>query len=61
MEMCQGSLQDTSQHNSEKKKDPPSEILKELLAIQMLAVNLLHQKHIAYGNITTQHFLVSSS
>ena len=25
------------------------------------AVNLLHQKHIAHGNITTQHFLFSSS
>jgi len=25
------------------------------------AVNLLHQKNIAHGNITTQHFLVSSS
>jgi len=25
------------------------------------AVNLLHQKHIAHGNIATQHFLVSSS
>ena len=24
------------------------------------AVNLMHQKHIAHGNITTQHFLVSS-
>ena len=48
--------------DSEKNKDPPSEIFKELLAIQMLdAVNLLHQKHIAHGNITTQNFLVSSS
>ena len=25
------------------------------------AVNLLHQKHIAHGNIATQHFLISSS
>ena len=25
------------------------------------AVNLLHQKHIAHGNITTHNFLVSSS
>ena len=42
--------------------DPPTEEFKELLAIQMFdAVNLLHQKNIAHGNITTQHFLVSSS
>ena len=42
--------------------DPPTEEFKELLAIQMLdAVNLLHQKHIAHENITTQHFLFSSS
>jgi len=42
--------------------DPPSEEFKESLAIQMLdAVNLLHQKHIAHGNITTNHFLFSSS
>ena len=61
MEMCQGSLHDTIQHYSEKNKDPPSETFKELLAIQMIdAVNLLHQKHIAHGNIATQHFLVSS-
>jgi len=60
--MCEGSLHDTIQHYSERNKEPPSEEFKELLAIQMLdAVNLLHQKHIAHGNITTQHFLFSSS
>ena len=62
MEMCEGSLHDTIQHYSEKNKDPPTEEFKELLAIQMFdAVNLLHQKNIAHGNITTQHFLVSLS
>jgi len=61
MEMCQENLHDTFQHYSEN-KDSPSEAFKELLAIQMLdAVNLLHQKHIAHGNITAQNFLVSSS
>jgi len=62
MEMCQGSLHDTISHYSENNKDPPTESFKELIAIQMLdAVNMLHQKHIAHGNITTQHFLISSS
>ena len=62
MEMCQGSLHDTISHYSENNKDHPTESFKELIAIQMLdAVNLLHQKHMAHGNITTQHFLISSS
>ena len=61
MEMCEGSLHDIIQRHSEKNKDPPSEAFKELLAIQMLdTVNLLHQKHITHGNITTQSFLISS-
>ena len=60
--MCEGTLHDTIQHYSENNKEPLSEEFKELLAIQMLdAVNLLHQKHIAHGNITTQHFLFSSN
>ena len=62
MEMCEENLHDTIQHYSEKNKDPPTEEFNELLAIQMFdAVNLLHQKNIAHGNITTQHILVSSS
>jgi len=62
MEMCQESLHDTIQRYSEKNNDTPSEAFKEVLAIQMLdAVNMLHQKHIAHGNITSQYFLVSSS
>jgi len=62
MEMCQGSLHDIISHYSQKNKEPPNEEFKELLAIQMLdAVNLLHQRQIVHGNITSQHFLVSSS
>jgi len=54
-------LKDTILQYSEKNKDLPFETFKELLAIQMLdAMNLLHQKYIAHGNITAQHFLVSS-
>jgi len=62
MEMCQRSLIDTLLQYSDINKDLPSETFKELLAIQMLdAVNLLHQKYIAHGNITTKHFLISSN
>ena len=62
MEMRKGSLHDTIQRYSENNKDPPTEEFKELLAIQILdAANLLYQKHIAHGNITTQYFLISSS
>jgi len=60
--MCQESLNNSISHYSEDNKDPPSDTFKEFLAIQMLdAVNLLHQKHLAHGNITLQHFLISSS